>query len=840
MPTTRQIFLFLILVLPAGQALAEAQGDTPEPMAVEAVLELGPLPVPASHWADSAKSETLDRVLIEPLGEGRLPRSGDSVQVFGQALQWQQRSPVDTGEEPGVRLWAFRLEADRFVEGRLTVRGLEAPRLFLGGSAVSAEQSDDESGFELALQNGSHTLLLAHRGRQDADEAPQLAWLGQGEVDRLEAHLRPERRVSPQRLTNAETVSKLALSPDGRYLALAFDRRSDSADLDVARMVIRDLEADRVVREWTGGHPGSLAWSPDGRQLAVHEGNNLWLIDWPDGSARLLLANHERMSGFQWHPDGGSMVFSWTDPAEDDNGKARRMRALEDRWDTFRDNAQLYQVDVQSGLVRPLSQAEHSVSLHDIHPDGDRLLVSHRVIDYEAPPHSLTRLFEIALSDLEETEVGRFRTFNGARFAGNDYWLLAGPGLAQGDGATTGEDLTPNEYDTQLYRLAPDGEKAHSVSRDVDAALGAFERLENGDLLVSAIEGEQVVLKYFAADTNRFEAIDTGVEVMESFAASRGDPVLIALSGTDADRPQRVHLVGRGADSPRLIHDSQPEEYADVVLGEVEPWRFTNADGDEIDGRYYLPPDFDPESSYPLIVYYYGGTTPVNRQFTGRYPFNLWAAQGYVIYVVQPRGAIGYGQEFSARHVNAWGRYTAEDIIEGTEKFVAAHEFVDAERIGNIGASYGGFMTMHLATLTDRFSASISHAGISALTSYWGQGWWGFGYSGIASRGSFPWNDPELYVGQSPVYSADEITTPLLLLTGDSDTNVPPGESHQMYTALKLLGREVELVEFPGEDHWIIDREQRYLWWDSMLAWFDLHLKDQPEWWHHLYPETRD
>ena len=77
------------------------------------------------------------------------------------------------------------------------------------------------------------------------------------------------------------------------------------------------------------------------------------------------------------------------------------------------------------------------------------------------------------------------------------------------------------------------------------------------------------------------------------------------------------------------------------------------------------------------------------------------------------------------------------------------------------------------------------------------------------------------------------------MLTGDADTNVPPGESHNMFTALKLLGREVEMIEVPGEDHWILDREKRYVWWDSIIAWYDRWLKDQPQWWHALYPETQ-
>ncbi|MCG8462456.1 MAG: prolyl oligopeptidase family serine peptidase, partial [Holophagales bacterium] len=174
-------------------------------------------------------------------------------------------------------------------------------------------------------------------------------------------------------------------------------------------------------------------------------------------------------------------------------------------------------------------------------------------------------------------------------------------------------------------------------------------------------------------------------------------------------------------------------------------------------------------------------------------------------------------------------------ILEGTRKFLDAHPSVDASRVGAIGASYGGFMTMHLLTHTDLFTAAISHAGISNLSSYWGRGWWGYLYSAAASAESFPWNARDLYVGQSPIFSADRIRTPLLLLHGDADVNVPAVESHQMYTALKLLGREVELIEIGGEDHTILTYPKRKLWARTILAWFDRYLKGQPEAWEHLW-----
>ena len=827
----RLVALIFCLLLPATPAWAEPDTAAPE-TALDTVLALAPLKLSTDQLQRSAKADEVRRALIMQLSREALPEAGSEVSMFGHSTAWRTLE-VGAASEAGPAVWVAHLETERFVRGHVLVSGLEQPELWLDGQRFAVD--DGEVALDLAA--GTHTLWLFHHG-PETETSPALRWRGRAGHDRVETHIEPQRRVSARILTNAETAGSLAISPDGRYLAVSFRSRNDAADADLARLEIHDLEHDRIVRQWTTSPPRSLAWSPGSDRLAVHEGDHLWLHELDSGRARLLLANHERIGAWRWHPDGGSIVFAWTDPYSPTNEKRRRLRALEDRWATFRDNTQLFQVDAGSGLVRPLTARSSSVQLLDLHPDGDRALLSERLIDYAEPPHSLFRLFELDLDTLEEHEVGQYRQINAALFADEGYWLLAGPGLAQGDGATTGEDLTPNEYDTQLYRLSRDGERARSQSRDFDPALGAVHRLPGGDLLLSATAGETVALFRFDVEAGAFRGVNTGLELVEQFVASDGESPIVVARGTDVDSPQRIHRIDLNANRFEVLHDSRPGQYANVRLGEVLPWSFVNQSGDEIEGRYYLPPDFTPDAAYPLIVYYYGGTTPVNRQFTGRYPFHLWAAKGYVVYVLQPRGTIGYGQELSALHVNAWGRYTADDIIEGTRQFVDAHPFIDGERIGNIGASYGGFMTMHLATLTDLYAASISHAGISAITSYWGQGWWGYGYSGIASRGSFPWSNPELYVGQSPVYSADRITTPLLLVTGDSDTNVPPGESHNMFTALKLLGRDVELVEFPGEDHWILDREQRYVWWDTMLAWFDKWLKDEPQWWHHLYPET--
>ncbi len=118
-------------------------------------------------------------------------------------------------------------------------------------------------------------------------------------------------------MTNAQTVTQLQISPDGRQLALRFSGRDDAADLSLARLEIRGVESGVIERVWTDELPSALAWSPDSQTLAVRQGNNLWL--YPRGeSPRLLLANHERLGGFRWHPDGRSLIFFWTAPEEGD------------------------------------------------------------------------------------------------------------------------------------------------------------------------------------------------------------------------------------------------------------------------------------------------------------------------------------------------------------------------------------------------------------------------------------------------------------------------------------------------------------------------------------------
>jgi dipeptidyl aminopeptidase/acylaminoacyl peptidase len=380
--------------------------------------------------------------------------------------------------------------------------------------------------------------------------------------------------------------------------------------------------------------------------------------------------------------------------------------------------------------------------------------------------------------------------------------------------------------------------QVEAITKNFDPSIDdAFWNKKDNLIYLRTTDKDYVNMYVYNPSGRSFVKLPLQEDVIRTFdlANNAGAGVYMGVSQSNSTR---AYTYDPGARKSVMIADPYKERLDKMELGKIEDWNFINSDGTEIKGNFYLPPDFDPSKKYPAIVYYYGGTTPTSRTFEHPYPRHVFASQGYVVYILQPSGTTGFGQKFAALHVNAWGKRTAEDIIEGVKLFVKEHPYVDDKKIGCIGASYGGFMTMYLQTQTDIFAAAVSHAGISSISSYWGEGYWGYTYSSGASAGSYPWNNQDLYVKQSPLFNADKVNTPILLTHGTADTNVPIGESIQMYTALKILGKPVEFIQVKDENHGVANYKRRIEWNNSIMAWFGKWLKDDNGWWKALYPDS--
>ena len=459
--------------------------------------------------------------------------------------------------------------------------------------------------------------------------------------------------------------------------------------------------------------------------------------------------------------------------------------------------------------------------------------------DITQRPFSFSTLL---LLDMETMQVDTLVKHDG--FIVNIQWLpdnrniliKGSPESLGGIGINDPTGKTPSMIQQELFLMDTQTKEITPLTKDFNPSIINVKCSKADGNLYALCENKDLQ-SIFRMDmkTRRWTQLRLTESFINSFSLSDDAP-LLSYSGEGASNTYRIYTVDLKKDKETLIHDYNPERLGNIELGEFGEWNFQSSRGDTIYGRYYLPPHFDAGKKYPMLVYYYGGCSPVGRYLDSYYNFHNWAAMGYVVYVIQPSGCTGFGQEFAARHVNAYGKYTADDIIEGTKRFCAEHTYVNDKKVGCLGASYGGFMTMYLQTVTDIFAAAMAHAGISNPASYWGYGYWGYSYSAISAANSYPWNNPQLMSGDSPLFNADKVHTPILFLHGGADTNVPIVESTQMFNALKILGRECAFVTVEGQNHHILDYSKQEKWVNTYYAWFAKYLQDDPTWWESMYP----
>lgn len=866
----KRLLSALCLILPAAYVLAQEPAaeqipaPTAQPLPVQEALLAGPIPLAMPAFFDEAQAGVKPADLLQAMpavpgegwpGPGRGFRAPD-----GRDLAWTPARAEDgafafaAAAGPTVRYLSFVIAADRWLKATLTVSSLQEVRASLDGADLALDKGKAAADStartaELTLPIGKHLVCL--RALDDpagagggpirlavapADSAP---------AEAIALGIAAERPVDIHTVLDAPRIAAAALSPDGGLVALTLGAYPNGKDKE-SWLEVRDTAGGKLLWTWRGPEaPSAVAWHPQGRRLSWRvdrdEKATVWMYDLDAGTTEAVLRDVQKLGAWRWAPDGASLVYEIGRSPEPDKRKVKRVMTPADRQPWWRDRAYLEQAFVPGGLTRRLTAGPVSPQSWTLSPDGRQLLFFTSEPDLDERPFATSDLWLMDLSTLQARKILSDPWVGGAEFSpdGKMLCLQGSPSAFDGLGRVLPAGVQANDYGGQLYLFAPLTGQAEAITRDFGPDVDWFAWCRADGMIYAVVSETQYGNVYRRARDGRWEKLDTQMECTDQIALPLQGRTAVAR-GTSATVPNRLYALDLKKNAARLLLDPGAKDYRDIIFGEIRDWTAVLPDGERIDGYVYLPPDFDPARTYPLIVYYYGGTSPITRDYGGRYPKNIWAGQGYVVYVPNPSGATGYGQEFAARHVNDWGKLTAAEVIGAARAFVQAHPFVDPARVGCIGASYGGFLTEYILTRTDMFAAGVSHAGISDISSYWGEGLWGYEYGARALAGSFPWRDRELFVEQSPLFHADKITTPLLLLHGDADTNVPKGESDQLFTALKLLGRDVEYVQIQGQDHHILDHEQRIVWNDTILAYFAKYLKGQPQWWDALYPAPED
>lgn len=575
------------------------------------------------------------------------------------------------------------------------------------------------------------------------------------------------------------------------------------------------------------------------RSNATKPGYTLVAVD-PLTLQETILTESLPKSTFTMSPTEDFVIYEESQEGPKEAKDVYEVITPDDRQPGWRNRTNIYKFDLKTGLVQQLTFGHHNISLADISQDGKSALFFKNEHDAsKMRPTDFVSIYHMNLDNLEVTKIVSNDGFiSNASFSPDAKQILVcgSPECLGGVGNVVPEGMTPNTYDNQLYIINIDNPSAITpLTKAFNPSVSSFEWSEaDGQIYFSAEHKDSVCLYRINPKTQKIQYIPLPEEMIGRWSiASRGGT--IAWYGQSAQNASRLYSLNTKTLKSTLLEDLCKDKLDNIDLGECHPFVWVNPEGDSICCRYYLPPHFDPSKQYPMIVNYYGGCSPTSRSFGGRYSAHAYTALGYVMLIVNPRGATGFGQKWSAAHVNTAGKGVAEDIIGATKAFTAQHNFINDKKIGCIGASYGGFMTQYLQTVTDIFAAAVSHAGISDHTSYWGEGYWGYSYSQVSMANSYPWTRKDLFVDQSPLFNADKIHTPLLFVHGASDTNVPVGESIQMYTALKLLNRPTALVLVDGENHWILQYQKFVKWQNTIWAWFAKYLQDDPSWWKEMY-----
>lgn len=818
----------------------------------------------------SASAETIEVKTLKYAGPYAVaqPWMADSVNIKGEVFDLKQLldSPLSftllnkgkevtaaqllADKQDALHLASFCVSNTQRTKATIAVEGLEQYRLFVDGEQVAVNGDKAET----ILTPSQHTVVIKYLTRKNASsdkKSIKLTVTAANGAPLSVGDAAAKRAYNIYDVICAPNYPSVSISPNGKFIVVRktwVDRKGNNHSISE----LRNSQTNRVMATFEE----NVKWMPSSNKLYFTQkasDSSIAGEEKQDGTLQLItinpltmerevLASHLPEGWFQFTPDEKTLIYTLYTEGRKKDAQVYDVKEPDDRQPGWRSRSYLAKFDLASGVLQPLTFGYHNVYLNDISADSRYLLIGKSEERLTKRPTTLNSYYRLNLNDMSvETLIEKGEFLNSAQFSpdGKSILVSASPEAFNGIGKNVEEGQTPSMIDTQLYLMTLSDKKVRPLTRDFNPNVQSVDWSKaDGNIYFTAEDKDCVHLFQLNPKSGKFTLLKTPEEYIKSFSLA-SSAAEMAFSGQSASNADRLYKMNTKALKSQLVDDLSARELKNVELGECKAWNFVNSRGDTLCCRYYLPPHFDAAKKYPMIVNYYGGCSPTSRMFQSRYPHHVYAAMGYVVLVVNPSGATGFGQKFSARHVDTAGEGVAEDIISSTQAFCDEHAFVNRKKIGCIGASYGGFMTQYLQTKTDLFAAAISHAGISDHTSYWGEGYWGYSYSEVSMANEYPWTNKHLFVDQSPLYNADKIHTPLLFVHGTADNNVPVGESIQLYTALKLLGRPTAMVLVDGQDHHIIDYEKRLKWQNTIFAWFAKWLQDDASWWTEMYGDEK-
>jgi dipeptidyl aminopeptidase/acylaminoacyl peptidase len=639
------------------------------------------------------------------------------------------------------------------------------------------------------------------------------------------------RLLRPEDFAALRNVDEPNISPDGQSVAYVVGTVDLAKDKQPQNLWLAKTDGSEN-RALTFGenaqtHP---RWSPDGKWLAFLSGrgdekdnDQLWILSSAGGEAEQLTKEKGSVDDFAWAPDSKRLVLVVQDPdPRDPETKEKEKKTVPpiviDRYQFKADIAgyltnhwsHLKLLDLATRQVAALTSGEHADVLPAWSPDGKQIaFVTKRGDDPDR-----TENWDVYLIEPKPGAKEKQLTTSPEADAHPDWesapaWSPDGKTIAY----IHGGDPKKIEYAVHSLATIPaSGGEAKILTTALDRNLLQPHWAPDGRSIFAVLEddGSETLVRV-ATEGGAPEPVVGGRRKVTAYDVSPDGQVIVRAS-----TPERPYEIFASAPNELRCLTKQNDKFlAGIQLGPVEETKFRSKDGTEVHGFVVHPPNEKSGRKLKTLLRPHGGP---QSQYAAEFDFEkqLFAANGYLVLLPNPRGSTGRGTDYAMGIYADWGHVDVEDDLAAVDD-VVRRGLADPDRLGVGGWSYGGMSTNYLIASTTRFKAATSGASISDILAGYGTDQYIRDYEN--ELGS-PWSHPEIWSRISfPFLHADKIKTPTLFLCGESDFNVPLLNSQQMYQALRTLGVPTELVIYPGQFHglkkpsYLLDRLQRYLAW---------------------------
>ncbi len=641
-------------------------------------------------------------------------------------------------------------------------------------------------------------------------------------------------------------IGAFEISPDGKTVAFTvtwFDKEKNSSNTDI-HTVSTDKGETRpfVISE---GNDTSPCWSPDGGRLAFvsdRDGTSqIWIIPVDGGEARKITDIPTGASDPLWSPDGNTIAFTsgvYPDcedmdcnagrlaEARDSKVKARLVDHLLYRhWNSWRDGtwSHLFLTGINGGPLTEINRGRTDVPPIDLggardyafSPDGAEICFSMNPDPVVAiSTNNDLYIYSIADGTTRRITAGNPSNDNDPRYSPDGRYIAW---RAQSKPGSEADRFSMMLHDRNTN-------ETRSLTGDLDYSVGSYGWApDSRSLWFSAEETGRYSIFNISIGGKAPEKVITGGFDNDLRVSPDGKNIVLARQSIK--RPVDLYKASVNGKKIVRLTDINAGILADLEMNDVEEFWYDGASGARVHGMLVKPPFFEEGGKYPLILLIHGGPQgSFGDDFHYRWNVQMFASPGYVVATFNFTGSTGYGQVFTDAISGDWGGAPYVDIMKGIEYVTATFPFVDGERMGAAGASYGGYMIDWIEGHTDRFKCLVSHAGVYNLESMYGateELWfpeWEF-------KGT-PWTNPDMYEKFSPHRFAGSFRTPCLVVAGEHDYRVPYTQSLEFFTALQRMNVPSKLLVFPDEYHFVAKPRNAELWWDTLHEWFDDYLKD--------------